>query len=244
VKLDAVTGKEMWEFTRPGATTLTGELPQAVGGSQDLLAVVSTNLGYEVQRLDPASGRPLWKEPLLLLDLRLDARAWACKDGVLFRAGAGDRLSAHSLADGGRLWEQPLPRRHGRWRVRHLGGAIWVSPIEGPALQIQFRWLTASLQWKLFRPPRGALELVMPVFAYDPATGRPLQQLGFVSGPPFVESRRTATADIRLMPRLRIALAWEPVPLVSQDTAAGLALAFGGHCWGLLSREPDRLPGD
>ena len=122
VLLDPASGREVWTYTLPGATTRTGEAPRLTVGPHALLLAWATNIGWRLQRLDPATGKPLWTDPPLVNVGELDVEGWS-QDGDAFY-GVQDRvLFARSLKDGAVLWQRPLAGPAGRWRTRRVGDA-------------------------------------------------------------------------------------------------------------------------
>jgi hypothetical protein len=97
--VDRNTGKVLWSWTVPGATTRSGEPPLVLGDGERLVVVIPENIGYRLQRLDPASGKPVWDPPPLLSLDRLDAEGWVLAGGVVYHEGKG-RVWARSLAEG------------------------------------------------------------------------------------------------------------------------------------------------
>src|SRR5262249_24237308 len=147
------------------------------------------NIGWRVQRLDRATGKPAWDEPLLLNVGRLDVDGWA-QDADAFY-GVQDRgLFARSLKDGAGLWRPPVARPPGRWRTHRVGGALFAYPTEVRGARFQFRWLFEQLQWEGRLPLEEDSGVGFPVVCCDPKTGRLVQRLNFP-----VESQSFARLD-------------------------------------------------
>ncbi len=107
VCLDPASGREVWTYTLPGVTTRTGEAPRLAVGPDDLVLAWATNIGWRLQRLDPATGKRAWDDPPLVNVGELDVDGWSVDAGAFY--GVQDRvLFARSLKDGGVLREQPL----------------------------------------------------------------------------------------------------------------------------------------
>ena len=114
VCLDPASGREVWTYTLPGVTTRTGEAPRLAAGPDALLLAWATNIGWRLQRLDPATGKRAWPDPPLVNVSELDVAGWSVDADAIY--GVQDRvLFARSLRDGAVLWEQPLTGPAGRW---------------------------------------------------------------------------------------------------------------------------------
>ena len=114
VRLDLAFGREVWTYTLPGVTTRTGAAPRLAVGPDALLLAWATNIGWRLQRLDQATGKPTWADPPLVNAGALDVDGWAMDADAFY--GVQDRvLFARSLKDGTVLWEQPLAGPAGRW---------------------------------------------------------------------------------------------------------------------------------
>src|SRR5262249_15208363 len=64
------TGKNLWTYKTsqwPGSTAPTGEAPYLLGNQEALLVLVPRNYGYQLERLDVRTGRPVWREKARLL---------------------------------------------------------------------------------------------------------------------------------------------------------------------------------
>jgi outer membrane protein assembly factor BamB len=233
VLLDAHTGAVRWTHTLTGGTTLSGEVPQILGGGDLLLCVTPTNLGYELQRLDRATGKPVWPQPCLLGMKTLDMSAWTFdRDAVYF---AEDRLlTARSLADGGGLWQRPLEPA-AAWRVRRVGDFLAVYPAPSAAReQMRFRSPFGSVQWNMDRSLTP--EAVFPVLCCDPKTGERIERLNFrIESPARIRLWRRRTGRDRgqsLIVQASSLSAGEDGPVV-RLTAPWPIVAVGGEIWGL-----------
>jgi outer membrane protein assembly factor BamB len=170
---DLKTGQEVWVYSIPGITTLSGEAPQVVGAAQAILVVIPTNLGYQVQRLDRATGKPLWPRPCQLSAKPVTASQWAIDEEAFYYVQAGT-LYAHALADGKRLWEQALPATAASWQVQRWRDCLLVYPARMVGGHFHCRWLTASLQWE-GGPPMNQLR-EFPIQFHEAKTGRLLRR--------------------------------------------------------------------
>jgi hypothetical protein len=164
--LDAATGKALWSYAVPGETTRSGEPPLVVPAGGALVVVEPLNLGYRLQKLDGATGKPLWPDaPLLDLEA-LGPAGWVAAGQTLYHAG-GNQLSAWSLSDGERLWRRPLPAA-GPWRLERDNGRLLACRDRAAAARFRFRWLGASLQWHIGPLPAGD---AWSVFLLDAGNG-------------------------------------------------------------------------
>ncbi len=180
VLFDPAVGKELWAYSPAarGSTTLTGEPPRLLGGADTLLLLVARNYGYQLERLDPATGRPLWKPRARIIREALDAGQVGVGAKAVFYVSRGV-LTARSLADGKLLWSQPLDGPAGAWRAVCSPRAVLAIPVR--------RSLRPSWYWV----PLGDVPLALPirlpagrglaVLVHDPETGRLVQRLNFPS---------------------------------------------------------------
>jgi outer membrane protein assembly factor BamB len=181
VLLDATTGRELWKYTLSGATTLSGELPRLAGGRNALLLLAPTNLGYFLQRLDPATGKRLWQQTQYL-DFpggdKPDVATWSFDTDAVYYV-SGRLLCARSLTDGKLLWEQPLAGPEGRWQTMRCRDCLIAYPAEGRTARFQFRSLLGSVQWEVVRPPEEGPGRGFAVECREPKTGQMVQRLSF-----------------------------------------------------------------
>ena len=146
------------------------------------------NIGWRMQRLDLATGKPLWTDPPLISTGELDMEGWS-QDADAFYGVQDRTLFARSLKDGSLLWRQPLAGPSGRWRTQRIGDALLAYPLEGKGWRFQFRWLTAAVQWTGCSPPEEKPGCGYPVVCCDAKTGRLMQRLDFM-----VDSRSVGSA--------------------------------------------------
>ncbi|HZZ78228.1 MAG TPA: PQQ-binding-like beta-propeller repeat protein, partial [Gemmataceae bacterium] len=140
-----------WTYESPFATSLSGDLCRLVGKGPVLLALVPRNDGVDWVRLDPATGKTLWKISAQSLDA-IDIESICVGDDSVYYVG-GQLLYARSLNDGKLEWTQSLPANVARWGIGYAKDYLTVSPAD------------ASLDREFF------------VVLADPADGRWLQRL-------------------------------------------------------------------
>ena len=171
-------GKTVWTRTTAGPS-VTRATPQLVGDAATLFLLVD---GWQLERLDPASGRTLWaavagSEPVIL------GRAAWDRQAVYYVTG--QTLRARRLTDGRLLWSTVLPSAETAWRVDGTHRPLWVFPAEP----------TRHVSWSPFFavPPCtvpffGTYTLAipfnvqyheLPLVLYDAADGKVLQRLRF-----------------------------------------------------------------
>jgi outer membrane protein assembly factor BamB len=233
VLLDALTGQSRWTHTLNGETTRSGEVPQVLGRGDMLLLVVPMNFGYFLQRLDRATGKPVWPRPHLLTMKTLDTFAWAFdREAVYF---VEDRsLIARSLADGRVMWQHPLDAADG-WHVRRVGDFLMVYPVpSGGESQFRFRSPLGSVQWKVDSSLKH--EAVFTVACHDPKTGKLVQRLNFrIESPARMTCAARSIGEDRrrsLVIQASSLLASEDGPVVRIASPRPF-VAVGGDVWGL-----------
>src|SRR6185437_4648858 len=119
-----------------------------VGRDNLLLLVTPTNIGYSLQRLDRAAGKPVWPRAQLLTMKTLDTSTWALDRQSLSFVEDGS-LVARSLADGRLLWQQKLPGSDAG-QVQRVGEYLMVHPMPSPVEpRFWFRSPFGSVQWIL-----------------------------------------------------------------------------------------------
>jgi hypothetical protein len=173
---------------------------------------VPTNLGYQLERLDPATGKHLWPAAR-----RLSKMAWttAAFDATAVYYAVGQELQARSLSDGKRLWVRLLPSPAGCWQV--LCTSTFVAAYPVPSLA---RIWNAGCRLPVVLP-LGFSQVALPM----PAS--------------FVDGKNSGFCvllfdhqDGRLLQRLNFATAW-PWATV-QSFAQRLVVAGDGRGWGLV----------
>ncbi len=187
--LDPTSGRDVWTYRLVGVTTRTGEAPKATAGPNALLMACALNIGWRVQRFDPATGKPQWADPPLINTGELDVEGWS-HDADAFYGVQNRTLFARSLKDGSLLWRQSLAGSLGRWQTQRSGDALLAYPLEGKGWRFQFRWLAAAVQWTECSPPEEKPGRGYPVVCCDAKTGRLVQRLDFA-----VDSQSAARFD-------------------------------------------------
>jgi outer membrane protein assembly factor BamB len=182
VLFDPQTGKNLWTYRTarfPGASTPTGEAPHIYGNRDHLLVLLPRNYGYQLERLDPRTGRPLWKEK---------ARLWreACAaemvsfDRTAFYYVDRKVLCARSLASGKFLWLRPLSGPDGAWKTTCTGPAV-VAYCARPAPTPRWCWVPLG-SIILALPLRVRHEDNFPMLCCDTRDGQLVQRVNF-AGP-------------------------------------------------------------
>jgi outer membrane protein assembly factor BamB/tetratricopeptide (TPR) repeat protein len=221
-----------WSYTVPGFTTLSGRPARVAAVGDAILLLVQTNIGYELQRLDHATGKPLWPMALLLGEPVADPADWAAGDGTVFLVEGGV-LTARSLLDGKRVWETPVgdPRRS--WRVERLSGGLLAYPTATTARHFGFRWLSGRLQWNLVPDVAEAFGRGYPLVCCD-TSGRVVQRLDLPAGGPALRTDRSLSASFSVAPRAAVwrgpAKECQPV----QVSPRGVLVVVGPRARGLI----------
>jgi outer membrane protein assembly factor BamB len=180
VLFDPSTGKNLWTYKTsqwPGSTTPTGEAPQILANRETLLVLVPRNYGYQLERLDLRTGRPLWKEKARLLREACCAE-WVSIDRCALYYVDRKILCARSLATGKLLWCRPLNGPDGRWQA-YCAGSIVVAYAARPANMPRWYWV-----------PLGGTLLALPllvhkeeyfsVLCFDTRDGQLVQRLNLL----------------------------------------------------------------
>jgi outer membrane protein assembly factor BamB len=239
VLVDAHTGKCLWTHRAAGDSTLSGALPSVLGRGEVLIYIQPANMGNYLHRLDPATGKAIWPQPLLLTAKTLDVSDWTFDPQALY--GIEDRfLIARSLANGEVLWRRALPAG-GAWQARRVGDYLALLPQASPATtRFRFRSLLAAVQWEL-----GSLlapDAISPVSWYDPKTGQLVQRLNFrIEAAPRTTFRtRTISQEESRTRTVRTSslLASQDGPAIHLATPRPF-VALGGEIWGLTATQTD-----
>jgi outer membrane protein assembly factor BamB len=234
VLLDIRTGQSLWTHTLAGGTTLSGEIPQVLGRGEVLLCVRPANVGYFLQRLDRATGKPVWPQPRLFTQKTPDLSTWTFDQEAVYGVEEAS-LAARSLVDGRVLWRRALEGTRG-WQARRMGDYLTVWPVPSAEdARFRFRSPLGAVQWDL--GPMLTAEAVFAVMCCDPKTGQLIQRLNFrMETPPRTvwERRRTAEGGGRCMAaRTSALLASTDGPVVRLDSPRP-TIASGGEVWGLI----------
>jgi hypothetical protein len=198
-----------------------------------LLAVIPTNIGYFLQRLDRFHGKPLWPQPYLLSMKSLDASAFALDEDALY-CGEDHTLCARSLADGRLLWRRSLQGAD-TWQVHRIGDYLAVHPMPSTTQgQFRFRSVLGSVQWQM--GDLLAPEAVFAVSCRDARSGQRIERWNFRPASPVRTTCETRTTHkdrgrsylLRTSPLL--ASADGPVVRLASPRPF---VALGGEVWGL-----------
>jgi outer membrane protein assembly factor BamB len=165
VLYDAATGKNVWTCrmaAQPDTTTLTGEMPWVFGDGRTVLVLVARNYGYQLERLDPHSGTPLWKGTPRIIREPVDTGRISWNGRTIYYASRAF-FYGRSLADGKLLWSCPLPRRSAVWRTISCRDHVLAYPVE---------------------MKNAAPGLAFPVLVCDAKDGRLVQRLNFAGHGP------------------------------------------------------------
>ena len=197
VLFDGISGKTIWKHVIPQSSTLTGEAPQVIVVGSNILLLMPNNLGCTLQRLDRATGKPLWEvAPLLEPKAPLDVAGWSLDKTAVYYV-QDQLLTARSLADGTILWRQSLPTAGGPWRTHRIGDAVLACPAETGRRQFQFRWQMFSLQWEMDHSREIGVGRGLPVTCCEAKSGRLVQRLNLLAGPSQVRTRFGFAASCR-----------------------------------------------
>jgi len=235
ILLELPDGKERWRVPLPEHSLLGGEPIRLLAGKQSLLVLLPLNIGYQLQRLDLATGKPLWERPpvfaapgRIVVD---DTAVYWAEEGL---------LSAWSLKDGRRQWEQTL-MRDDFWELRRWGDGLLAWPASVSEWQIRFRWLAVSLEWKIGPAVEALSGAGWPLEWRDAATGRLRQRWNFQAKLSGRESARrlAISPDWSFFPQLRLERSLQPARLTVQAGSRGLVLARDGQVWELQASSND-----
>jgi outer membrane protein assembly factor BamB/tetratricopeptide (TPR) repeat protein len=240
VLLDLATGQERWTYTLPGVTTRSGEPALVVGDGHALLLVTPRNIGYELQRLDPATGKPSWPRSILLRLDRLEPAAWAV-DAEAVYCVERTAVYARSLEDGRVLWERPLEGPATARSLQRAGNYLLVYPAQTLKVRFQFHWLGRSLEWE--GGPTLNEAGAFDVFCYDARTGRVVQRCRVEAEWPRLRTRMGPSDATRLLPQLRLGReprtdSWPNVEVLH----GSLRVAVGGQVWTLATESKREKP--
>lgn len=195
--LDFISGKVLWTYEVDRKFTLSGEAPQVLGSGEHLVCCMPRNYGYELERLDVRTGARLWPQPVLLRE-RPNLRCAALDESSVYIT-AGGVLQAVALANGLRLWQQPLTGGAGNWRALLTKNYLLAHPAEAEtsvnAAFLARRYLPldgAALfptvaPWSVARIvpecmwafSRSQAPSKLPLVLLDPKTGKVLHRLNF-----------------------------------------------------------------
>jgi outer membrane protein assembly factor BamB len=223
-------GKPAWSYAPPFRSTLTGEPPLLAGDRDALLIVVPRNYGYTVQRLDAATGRPLWSRDHFGPGSVEPGCVTSDGDGLYY--SSRNVVTALALADGRLRWEEALPGPAGAWKLRREGTALLAWPAEARRTNLHSRWLAAALELTVTFPPEDRPGRGVPVLLLSPQSGRPVQRLNFVPPAPRAHARLAPGEELPALPSLGTERARTDGPVVSL-TREGLAVGWEDRTWAL-----------
>ncbi|HEY1375991.1 MAG TPA: PQQ-binding-like beta-propeller repeat protein, partial [Gemmataceae bacterium] len=131
VALDRATWEPAWTWELPRWPSLTGEPPQTRLADGVLLVGVARNDCYEVERLDPATGRPVASSVAVGRE-RVDLAAMALDDDMLYVADGGELRTIDCRHD--QVVRRQKLEPAARWRVELADGGLllWSAPVVSP----------------------------------------------------------------------------------------------------------------
>lgn len=168
--LDAATGKVIWTRERLPTPSVTTRPPQLFRAGDALFLLVD---GWQLERLDPNTGRPLWQrasgtEPLDVGTTTFDPQA-------LYFVSR-NHLHAVALADGKRLWKPvPMGKGSGPWRAARTRSLLVAFPEDGRA---NLHLAPTCLLVPVLYPQEITWDEYSLVIC-DPKGGRLMQRLNF-----------------------------------------------------------------
>jgi len=200
--LDFISGKALWTHEPDRKFSLNGEAPQVLGSGENLVCCTARNYGYELDRLDVRTGARLWPQAVLLRE-RPDLRCAALDESSVY-VTVGGVLQAVALANGLRLWQQPLTGGTGNWRALLTKNFLLAHPAEAEtgvnAGFLARRYLPLDgttlfptvAPWSVARiiPEsmwafgRSQAPSKLPVVLIDPKSGKELHRLSFAGRGP------------------------------------------------------------
>jgi outer membrane protein assembly factor BamB len=226
-------GKKLvrWAYTLPGKTTRTGEPPRVVASAGRVVLVVPENLGTRLVRLDPGTGKVLWRG-LPQPDVE-PAGAWLVAGEQLYQA-TRQTLRAWALTDGKRLWRRDLPES-GPWQLAAAGQTLLAWPARSAALTFRFRWLSGSVQWRI--SPWPGEHAVLGALCLDARSGELVQRLNLPLEHPTGRVERSAV-PAGLFPRPEAGLRDDAAGPALCRSGGGLILGLGRQVRVLSTNEP------
>lgn len=198
--IDPRTDRVKWTFSAGGDSNLAGDPPQVRVWGGTLLVAVRRNIGVEIDRLDPLTGRSVWSEGPLFLEVDRVDLATADADNARLYVAVGGKLCAFSLLNGSTVWEADLPDTHGAggWMVRagrrvviaYPTCAVPSEPVAAVCERAGRSFVGCPLGWRL--PALAAavydawVAREVPVVLFHPGKGRQLRQLDLPARGPAV----------------------------------------------------------
>lgn len=173
---ELANGRETWKFEPKWSTSSTGEPLRILGKKKNLFVVVPRNYGYEIERLDPATGRPDWSDTPRLLCRRLaDLSSLSAADDALYNVADGSFI-CRSADDGTILWKKAVPVADGWRTLPTRDGVILYSTSQSR----RWRWLPVGTI--LLGLPSSPLPATNTIFVFDRKTGAVQQRLDLAGG--------------------------------------------------------------
>jgi hypothetical protein len=215
-----------WVFTPAGKTTRSGEPPLVLGSADRVVIVVPENLGPRLVRLDPNTGKVLWRG-LPLVDVQsTDPESWLVDgNGRHFYHAEGTRLWSWS-PDGKLAWQRDLPPSTS-WKLAASGETLLAYPARPDSLTFRFRWLAGSVQWRMGPWPDAAGGL--SVHCLDARWGELVQRLNVALEHVSLRTGRSSTPR-SVVPWAEAGLVPGSVPgLVVSWDRRGLVLGVAGQ---------------
>lgn len=172
--LDLGNNRCKWTYTPNLPTTLSGELPHLFFRNEILLALIPRNYGYDLERIDPKTGKNIWKPAARLCKDTFDDKSIAIAQGrVYYVSGRG--MYCRSLADGRLVWKRKLRESATPWRLERTRQALIVYPAPPKAELV----LLPAGNIAVRLPLRERLVYPFALYVHDLDSGKELQKLDF-----------------------------------------------------------------
>ena len=168
----------LWTHEPRWRSTLSGESFRLFFGNKAFLALLPRNVGYDLVRIDPQSGKEVWSA-----EFRLSSSAFSRsavhvgKQHVHYVSG--NVLICRSLATGDLLWQKTLPDLGVKWRLRSNSGGVFVYPDKEASVRM-LPMTTTLLRTSV--PVRRRPKRSFCLRVYQPESGKLLQELTFPGG--------------------------------------------------------------
>ena len=174
--LDTGSWKELWTYAPSWSTSWTGEPVQVTKDAKSCFVLIPRNYGFELDRLDPRTGKSLWQQPSLLARDPVDVRTISFADDCFYYVGDGE-LTCRSLADGKRLWHKPLAGKSRHWQTLRFADAVVAYPAED--VQPPWLWLPLGNMLLAWPTSHDVRSRTLPVSCHRAKDGELLQRLDF-----------------------------------------------------------------
>jgi hypothetical protein len=189
-----------WAHHAEGEASLAGDPPQVRVWCDALLIAVRRNHGVELDRLDAADGKSVWRSGAAFLDADRVNLANADADADRVYVPLGNTLAALSLKDGKSAWEVELPdaRGAGGWVVRagqkcviaYPESAIPREPVADVLARLARSFRAEPAPWRLPGLAAGLYDAwvarTVPVLLFDPESGKQMGQFEIAATGPAV----------------------------------------------------------